>query len=206
MADRVVVYVDAQNVLHQARRCFHAESGHHTDGQIDPFALGELICSRAPPGYTRTLSEVRMYTGRPDSSREPRTYGAHRRQCQAWERAGGVVIPQAVRYPMDWPASRAEQKGVDVQLAIDFIAGALDDRYEVDIPEGDLAAEGGGGGRARRAPGPGAAPAPCRSPRAARPGVRERPVARSCVAPMAARRAGSGRGAGPAVAPSAETR
>ena len=133
MADRVVVYVDAQNVLHQARRCFHAEPGHHTDGQIDPLALGELICSRAPPGYTRTLSEVRMYTGRPDSSREPRTYGAHMRQCQAWERAGGVVIPHAVRYPMDWPASRAEQKGVDVQLAIDFIAGALDDRYEVGV-------------------------------------------------------------------------
>ncbi len=46
------------------------------------------------------------------------------------------MIPHAVRYPMDWPASRAAQKGVDVQLAIDFIAGALDDRYEVGVGRG----------------------------------------------------------------------
>ncbi len=133
MPDRVIVYVDAQNILHQARRCFHGASGHHTDGQIDPVALGQLIASRAPPGFTRVLSDVRMYTGRPDSSREPQTYGAHMRQCQAWARAGASVIPHALRYPLDWPSSRAEQKGVDVQLAIDFIAGALDDRYDVGV-------------------------------------------------------------------------
>ena len=40
------MYVDAQNVLNQARRCFHAEPRHHTHGQIDPLALGQLVCSR----------------------------------------------------------------------------------------------------------------------------------------------------------------
>ena len=55
------------------------------------------------------------------------------RQCAAWERAGAIVIPRTLRYPGDWPKARAEQKGVDVQLAIDFIAGAIDGRYDVGV-------------------------------------------------------------------------
>ncbi|MYB40802.1 MAG: NYN domain-containing protein [Chloroflexi bacterium] len=134
MADRVAVFVDMQNVYGGARRTFYSGvSAHHTDGQIDPLALGNLICSRPPPGLTRTLSEVRVYTGRPESTKEPKTYGAHMRQCEAWERAGAVVIPRPLRYPGDWPDTRAEQKGVDVQLAIDFVAGAIDDRYDVGV-------------------------------------------------------------------------
>ena len=134
MTDRVALYIDAQNVLQGARRCFHVDdASHHTDGQTDPIALGNLICDRAPPGFARSLSEVRVYTGRPDSSKQPKTYGAHMRQCEAWERAGAVVVTHALRYPGDWPERRVEQKGVDVQIAIDFIAGAIDDRYDVGI-------------------------------------------------------------------------
>ena len=134
VADRVILFIDVQNVYGGARRCFFAgTSMHHTDGQIDPFAIGHLICSRPPPGFERTLAEVRVYTGRPESSKEPRTYAAHMRQCQAWERAGVVVVPRTLRYPERWPQERAEQKGVDVQLAIDFIAGAIDRRYDVGI-------------------------------------------------------------------------
>lgn len=134
MPDRVALFIDAQNVLQAARRCFHAGAAiHHTDGQIDPLALGSLICDRPPPGRTRILSEVRIYTGRPDSTKQPKTYGAHMRQCEAWERAGAIVIPRALRYPREWPAERAEQKGVDVELAIDFIAGAIDRRYDAGI-------------------------------------------------------------------------
>ena len=48
------------------------------------------------------------------------------RQCAAWARAGAVVISRALRYPPNWPEGRAQEKGVDVQLAIDVIAGAID--------------------------------------------------------------------------------
>lgn len=133
MPDRVALFIDAQNVYRGAQHSFHAGPLHHTDGQIDPVALGDLICSRPPPGYERELSEVRVYTGRPDSTRDPTTYGAHMRQCEAWERAGAIVVPRALRYPGDWPARRPEQKGVDVELAIDFIAGAIDGTYDVGV-------------------------------------------------------------------------
>ena len=50
MADRVALFIDAQNVLQAARRCFHDDAAtHHTDGQTDPLALGNLICERPPP-------------------------------------------------------------------------------------------------------------------------------------------------------------
>ena len=133
MPDRVVLFIDAQNAYMGAQRSFHTGPRYHTDGQVDPKALGDLICSRPPPGHTRVLGEVRIYTGRPDSTKDPKTYGAHMRQCEAWERSGAVVVPRTLRYPGDWPQRRAEQKGVDVELAIDFIAGTIDRSYDVGV-------------------------------------------------------------------------
>ncbi len=81
----------------------------------------------------RILEQVRVYTGRPDGERDPRTHAAHMRQCAAWERSGAVVITRPLRYPRDWPRDRAQEKGIDVQLAIDFVAGAIDDSYDTGI-------------------------------------------------------------------------
>ena len=49
MPDRVAIFIDAQNVYQGARQCFFAGvRAHYTDGQIDPLALGNLICDRPP--------------------------------------------------------------------------------------------------------------------------------------------------------------
>ena len=134
MTDRVVLFVDAQNVYRGARDAFqHSAGPGHVHGQVDPIALGKLICSRAPEGSTRTLSEVRVYTGRPESSKQPRPYAAHMRQCAAWEKAGAVVLARTLQYPPSWPKIPAREKGIDVQLAVDFVAGAVDGRYDVGI-------------------------------------------------------------------------
>lgn len=137
MLNRVAVFIDAQNVYRGARRCFFAGQGPSRAGQIAPLALGQLLCDQRnphqPSAAMRTLDQVRIYTGRPDSALDPKTYAAHRRQCAAWERAGAVVIHRALRYPGNWPTRRAEEKGIDVQLAIDFVAGAFDDEYDTGI-------------------------------------------------------------------------
>jgi len=133
MADRVVLFIDAQNVYRGARETFCAPGAFHADGQVDPIKLGQLIATRPPPGHERVLHEVRVYTGRPDSTRQSRAYGAHMRQCAAWERAGAVVVPRTLRYPPDWPQSRAEEKGIDVALSIDFVMGAVDGRFDVGV-------------------------------------------------------------------------
>ncbi len=135
MTDRVVLFIDYQNVYKGARTAFFSnlDSAPYTDGQIDPIALGNLICSRPPPGGERVLREVRVYTGRPDASKQPKTYGPHMRQCAAWERAGVTVRPRTLRYPRDWPMEKAQEKGIDVLLAVDFVTMAIDDAFDVGV-------------------------------------------------------------------------
>ena len=133
MSERVVLFVDAQNVYHGARNAFFQSPGSHVEGQIDPSRMGQLISSRGPAGSIRVLHEVRIYTGRPESSKQPRAYGAHMKQCVAWERAGCLVIPRTLRYPFGWPQRPAEEKGIDVALAIDFVMGAVDGAYDIGV-------------------------------------------------------------------------
>jgi len=58
------------------------------------------------------------------------------KQCVAWERAGAVVFARTLRYPWDYgtnPSARPQEKGIDVQLCVDFVAGAIEDAYDVGI-------------------------------------------------------------------------
>lgn len=136
---RVVFFIDAQNMYKGARDAFGARDAlgkiHEpfTFGQIKPIELGRLICSRPPPLQTRKLEEVRVYTGRPDSSKQPTGYGANLAQCAGWEADGVIVTHRTLRYPFDWPASKAQEKGIDVALAIDFVTGAIDGKYDVGV-------------------------------------------------------------------------
>ncbi len=138
MLGRLVIFVDAQNLYRGARaaflppNCLHSEP--HAFGQVDPWRLGKLICSRGGSSESmRTLLEVRVYTGRPDATKDPRTYSAHMRQCSAWTKSGVTVIPRTLRYPPEYPNSKPEEKGIDVALAIDFVAFAMDGLCDVGV-------------------------------------------------------------------------
>jgi hypothetical protein len=138
-ADRVVLFIDAQNLYKRARSAFGARAKDGTIqevsifGQVYPMQLGELICSRPPPNHSRVLEQVRVYTGRPDSTRDPRGYGANLAQCSAWERAGAVVTWRTLRYPPEWPNVKPEEKGIDVALAIDVVRLAIESEYDVGV-------------------------------------------------------------------------
>ena len=97
-------------------------------GQFWPRAAAELIVGR----YTdRELSDVRIYTGRPDRTRQPRGHRANVRQSQAWVRSGVRVYPRLLRYPRGWPAAPPFEKGVDVELAVDIVSLSLRRECEV---------------------------------------------------------------------------
>lgn len=55
------------------------------------------------------------------------------RQCAAWENKGVIVKPRTLRYPFDWPKSPAEEKGIDVALALDFVTLAVDGDYNIGV-------------------------------------------------------------------------
>ena len=55
------------------------------------------------------------------------------KQCDAWESGGARVISRPLRYPRGWPAERAQEKGVDIALAIDFVTMAIEREYDVGV-------------------------------------------------------------------------
>ena len=131
---QLALFIDAQNAYRGARESFFRNDGPSVNGQFGPAKLGELIESRGGPnGPVSALSDVWAYTGRPDTEKQPRTYAAHMKQCAKWQSDGVTVIHRQLRYPSDWPAQKAEEKGIDTALAVDFVAMAVDGAYEIGV-------------------------------------------------------------------------
>lgn len=132
---RVVVFVDAQNFYRSARRAFFDDAvDPYRLGQFHPRALGGLLCSR---DSGRSLTAVRLYTGRPDAYLQPAAYRANVRQCEAWEEAGCYVFARQLRYPHGWPDNPSgqgpQEKGIDVRMALDIALLAHQGEYDVAI-------------------------------------------------------------------------
>lgn len=136
MGDRVMVFIDYQNAYRTAQQVFDVSvaAANYTFGQFDPRALGERIVSKRPSEYDSELAGVRVYRGMPDASKDPKGYGACRAQVAAWSRLPGVVpVTRPLRYPAGYPQEKAEEKGIDVELAVDFVTFALERRFDVGV-------------------------------------------------------------------------
>jgi hypothetical protein len=114
--EKVTLFIDAQSLYNAIRGAFFSDTDNHAYGQVDPMKLANFICSRPPPGVTRVLNEVRVYSGRPDPTKDPRTHAAHMKQCAAWSRGGAHVITRQLRYPREWPNLKAQEKAIVVGL------------------------------------------------------------------------------------------
>ena len=135
---RVVVFVDYQNAYRAARRAFHDDSASPAPmGQFHPDRLGEYIAASGQhPG--RVLEQVRVYRGMPDSSLDRKGNGAARRQVAAWHKTPGVnVTVKSLRYARGYQRGRVsakpKEKGIDVQIAVDFVLMAVRDEYDVGV-------------------------------------------------------------------------
>jgi hypothetical protein len=94
MTDRVVVFLDWQNVYKGAREAFCGYGAPHWEGQVHPLALGQLIAADSP--YDRQLHQVRVYRGQPDAPRDPKGYAASARQVAAWRQSPMVDVTMAM--------------------------------------------------------------------------------------------------------------
>lgn len=130
--DRVMVFMDYQNLHGWARRQFQPVNAHPAIGHVDPLRLARLLVSRR---RSRSLLEsVRIYRGRPNPTRQPKPAAANDRQTSQWERSPLVtVIRRPLRYPLDWPTTPAAEKGIDVALAVDLVRLAMTNAYDAAI-------------------------------------------------------------------------
>ena len=118
--DRVVVFMDYQNVPGWARRQFLDFGADLSDGHVFPLKVGELLTLRRQ--RVSELMEVRVYRGRPNPERQPGAARANDRQADMWGRSDRVtVIRRNLQYPPDYPVAKATEKGIDVAIAVDMI-------------------------------------------------------------------------------------
>jgi len=128
-----VVFIDFQNTCLGARDRFYPREPAYK-GTFDPLKLATLVVSRRLE--PTALVAVHVYRGLPDATLEPKGHAAAMRQKVAHEAAGrGLVIyhHRPLRYPAGFPRERPQEKGVDVELAIDFVRLAVQRAYEVGI-------------------------------------------------------------------------
>lgn len=132
LAQRVAVFIDYQNVYKRARAAFFGEGQTHVwhvHGQVRPVAVGLQLRGDGD----RELVAVHVYRGLPSSKHDPKGYSAAQRQIAAWtDTGGGVVIPH--HRPLNYrEPHRPREKGIDVQLAVDFVLLAQKNEYDVGI-------------------------------------------------------------------------
>jgi uncharacterized LabA/DUF88 family protein len=130
--ERMVVFIDWQNLYKGARDAFHQGHGPRLLGNVRPLRLAQRLLELTR-GRRRVLVGVRVYRGQPDPTRDPRGYAANRRQQDAWRRDGVTVVQRPLRYPKAWPAEKAQEKGIDVALAVDFVVLAVTGAYDVGV-------------------------------------------------------------------------
>lgn len=130
--DRVVVFMDYQNVHGWARRQFLPFGADPGDGHVFPVKVGELLTRRR--ARESELMEVRVYRGRPNPERQPGAARANDRQTAMWQRSDRVtVIRRNLQYPPDYPTVPAMEKGVDVAIAVDMIRLGMSGYMDVAI-------------------------------------------------------------------------
>lgn len=139
---RVSVFIDYQNVYHCAREAFgDPQTDPPTFGHVRPHRLGLLLKQlgeRVDPA--RELIAVTVYRGQPGTKSHPRLQSAFARQVAAWMTLPLTTVKmRPLRYgqlsgpsghPTRW---RAQEKGIDVLMALDIALGARDDRYDVAV-------------------------------------------------------------------------
>ena len=123
--------MDGQNLFHAAREAFG-----HSYPNYDVSALAKRVCARQ--GWD--LTQVRFYTGIPDSRDNPKWHFFWARKLAAMGRRGVFVYSRPLRYgnrTVSLPDGTqrtfmvGEEKGIDVRIALDVIALAHRREYDV---------------------------------------------------------------------------
>lgn len=134
---RVAVFFDWQNCYHLARLAFHHDSDPTRLGNFRPKAMAELLADKGPASIPRReVTFVGVYVGAPDPRKDAKGAAAQSRRVASWSAEPGpplVAKTRGLRYPPGRPLSDAEEKGIDVQLAIDAMVMAVRDEYDVAI-------------------------------------------------------------------------
>ena len=130
---RAVTFIDGQNLYRAAKESF----GYHYPN-YDVRKLSEAVCKAK--GWN--LSQVRFYTGVPDTADRPMWNRFWVGKLAVMGKAGIVVFSRPLRYRNDTVKLpdgtthtflRGSEKGIDVRIALDVIRLAVRNEYDVAV-------------------------------------------------------------------------
>lgn len=130
---RSVVFFDGQNLFHAAREAFGYRFPNY-----DPIKLARKVCE--PNKWS--LSEIRFYTGVPDSRDDIFWNHFWTAKLAQMGRSGVVTFSRSLRYRnqtvqlpdgSDFTFLVGQEKGVDVRIALDVVRLARRNAYDVAV-------------------------------------------------------------------------
>ena len=137
---RVAVFVDYQNMYHGARRAFGDPTADAPSfGHLDPATLAQLLTDlgrAVDPG--RMLVATSVYRGEPGRLSHRKLRAVFARQTSRWLTDPAVTVRTTpLRYRREVasgaPMWRAEEKGIDVLLAVDVVRGCYLDEFDTAV-------------------------------------------------------------------------
>lgn len=145
------LFIDYQNLHFTAWECFTPYGTEVWQSLVHPGKFADQVrearLARHFPDVEITV--IHVYRGLPSRRHEPTQHARVQRQASNWTRDRRVQMNlRPLRYPSDWPDSPAQEKGVDVQLAIEVVRATMNAESaaaraaELASGESDLASEG----------------------------------------------------------------
>jgi uncharacterized LabA/DUF88 family protein len=130
---RAVVFFDGQNLFHGAREAFG-----YTYPNYCPLSLASHVCN----GHGWSLQSIRFYTGIPDPDHDVFWHQFWTSKLGTLGHRGIIVYSRPLRYRNQemklpdgtvWSALVAQEKGIDVRIALDVIRMARQDEFDVGV-------------------------------------------------------------------------
>ena len=130
MSERVDIFIDYENVQRTGHGLYTNYGTPLHSTVVDPYALAERIVARRR--FASELADVYVFRGRPLPQFQPEARSANDQLANAWEADGAHVVRRDLKYvTYDDGSWRAEEKGIDVALAIAAIESAVGGRSDV---------------------------------------------------------------------------
>lgn len=131
MPERLVVFIDYQNVHLTAHNLFGQYGARPETTLVHPLRIAEMIVRKRQ--IESELASVRVFRGRPNPEHHPGATAANDAQTAAWQRDSRVMVERRDLNYRGWPEHPPREKGVDVALAIALVESAMLLEYDVAV-------------------------------------------------------------------------
>lgn len=130
----VGVFIDYENCRRNAKDGFLTFSSKPHEGVFDPIELAKkIVDQRTEGGHPSVLSKVWVFRGEPNPERQPKAAASFQKLASKWRADEQCEVrPRDLKYRFwDDGTFSAQEKGVDVELAVTAIRHAMEGTYDV---------------------------------------------------------------------------